>query len=45
MNELKVYHGSYCEVDKPSLDNGRMDADFGSGFYVTPDLTMAEKWV
>jgi len=44
MSELKVYHGSYCEVDKPSLDNGRPDADFGIGFYVTSDLTMAEKW-
>lgn len=44
MRELKVYHGSYCEVDKPSLDNGRSDADFGIGFYVTPDFTMAEKW-
>lgn len=44
MRELKVYHGSYCEVDKPSLDNGRSDADFGIGFYVTSDFTMAEKW-
>lgn len=44
MNTLKVYHGSYCEVEKPSLDMGRIDADFGLGFYVTPDFEMAEKW-
>lgn len=44
MSEIKVYHGSYCEVVRPSLDNGRPDADFGIGFYVTSDLTMAEKW-
>ncbi len=44
MGELKVYHGSYCKVDKPSLDKGRLDADFGLGFYVTSDLAMAEKW-
>lgn len=44
MSKLKVYHGSYCEVVKPSLDNGRTDADFGIGFYVTPNLAMAEKW-
>lgn len=44
MSDLKVYHGSYCEVDKPSLDNGRVDADFGIGFYVTSDFAMAEKW-
>ena len=44
MSKLRVYHGSYCEVNKPSLDNGRIDADFGIGFYVTPDIMMAEKW-
>lgn len=44
MNDIKVFHGSYCEVRKPSLDYGRSDADFGLGFYVTTDLDMAEKW-
>lgn len=44
MSKVKVYHGSYCKVVKPSLDNGRTDADFGIGFYVTTDLAMAEKW-
>lgn len=44
MSEIKVYHGSFCEVRKPSLDKGRADADFGIGFYVTSDITMAEKW-
>ena len=44
MSEIKVYHGSYCEVKQPLLDNGRLDADFGLGFYVTPDIEMAEKW-
>lgn len=44
MSKLRVYHGSYCEVNKPSFDNGRIDADFGIGFYVTPDIMMAEKW-
>lgn len=41
MSKVKVYHGSYCEVDKPTLDRGRLDADFGLGFYVTFDLAMA----
>lgn len=44
MSKLRVYHGSYCEVNTPSLDNGRIDADFGIGFYVTLDIMMAEKW-
>lgn len=44
MSEIKVYHGSYCEVKQLLLDNGRLDADFGLGFYVTPDIEMEEKW-
>lgn len=44
MAEIKVYHGSTCEVQKPSLAYGRKDADFGVGFYVTSDKDMAEKW-
>lgn len=44
MAEIKVYHGSNCEVKIPSLSYGREDADFGIGFYVTVDVAMAEKW-
>lgn len=44
MSLIKVYHGSSCEVSMPSLEYGRSDADFGIGFYVTPDLKMAKKW-
>lgn len=44
MSEIKVYHGSDCEVRVPSFGRGRDDADFGRGFYVTSDLIMAEKW-
>lgn len=44
MNKIRVYHGSYCEVCNPSLDKGRAGTDFGEGFYLTPDLLMAEKW-
>ena len=44
MDKIKVYHGSFEEVKNPSLEKGRPDADFGIGFYVTPDLAMAEKW-
>lgn len=44
MSKVKVYHGSYCEVTQPSFINGRIDTDFGMGFYVTPDFLMAEKW-
>lgn len=41
---ITVYHGSNVEVPKPSLSYGRTDTDFGSGFYVTENYEMAEKW-
>lgn len=44
MGKINVYHGSYCKVENPSFDNGRIDADFGIGFYVTAKPVMAEKW-
>ena len=44
MSSIKVYHGSYCEVQASSLSSGRSDADFGIGFYVTHNFSMAEKW-
>lgn len=39
-----VYHGSSQEVQKPNLLHGRVDTDFGLGFYLTEDRKMAEKW-
>ncbi|MGL4741381.1 MAG: DUF3990 domain-containing protein [Sarcina sp.] len=30
---MKVYHGSYCSVDKPSVLFSRDALDFGKGFY------------
>jgi hypothetical protein len=41
---MRVYHGSYCKVREPSIYEGRSNTDFGLGFYVTPNLEMAEKW-
>jgi len=41
---MKVYHGSYMEIQNPNLHQGRVDIDFGQGFYLTEDRKMAEKW-
>jgi len=32
---MKVYHGSYTEIDKIDLFKGELAHDFGRGFYVT----------
>jgi hypothetical protein len=31
---MKVYHGSYSEIDKIDLLKGELARDFGLGFYV-----------
>lgn len=41
---MKVYHGSDVCVSAPSLERGRIDTDFGMGFYVAADFDMAERW-
>ena len=32
---IELYHGSTVSVRKPSLRQGRPNADFGKGFYTT----------
>lgn len=39
-----LYHGSYCEIDKPDLKHSRPNVDFGQGFYTTPIYEQAVKW-
>ena len=41
---MKVYHGSYTEVDKIDLSKGELARDFGRGFYVTNLHSQAEFW-
>ena len=39
-----IYHGSYCEVKKPQILEGKFTKDFGTGFYCTVLKEQAEKW-
>ena len=41
---MMMYHGSYLQVDKPLVDVGRRNLDFGRGFYLTNLQSQAEKW-
>ena len=41
---MKLYHGSTVAVRKPSLRLGRLNADFGKGFYTTSNPEQAERW-
>ena len=42
--EIRLYHGSTVAVRKPSLRHGRLNADFGKGFYTTSNLEQAIRW-
>ena len=39
-----IYHGSYCEVEKPEIRKGQYTKDFGIGFYCTILQEQAVKW-
>jgi hypothetical protein len=41
---MKVYHGSYTEIDKIEYEKCRLYRDFGRGFYVTKIRSQAETW-
>ena len=39
-----LYHTAYLEIPDPDIYHGRKNADFGQGFYLTPDLEFARRW-
>lgn len=32
---MEVYHGGYCQIEKPEIIPSRYAKDFGPGFYCT----------
>ena len=41
---MKLYHTGYDIVKRPDIHRGRANADFGRGFYLSPDQCFAESW-
>ena len=41
---MKLYHTGDKEIRDPDIRRGRKNADFGQGFYLTPDLEFARRW-
>lgn len=41
---MRVFHASYCAVDRPDVDHSRDNLDFGRGFYVTTVRGQAESY-
>lgn len=42
---LTLYHGSYCEVKQPDIQQGARYKDFGKGFYLTSSKEQAENFI
>ena len=41
---MKLYHTGPLEIREPDIRRGRKNADFGPGFYLTPDMAFARRW-
>ena len=41
---MKLYHSSKTEIREPDIYRGRKNADFGQGFYLTPDKEFTYRW-
>ncbi len=42
---MKVYHAGYVEIPVPDIHRGRINADFGQGFYVSDNYEFVGRWV
>lgn len=41
---MKLYHTGTVEIPAPDIRHGRVNADFGQGFYLTPDADFTYRW-
>ena len=41
---INLYHGSWEIVSNPQYGLGRIDNDYGQGFYCTADIELAKEW-
>ncbi len=41
---MLLYHTGFQEIRTPDVHHGRKNADFGQGFYLTPDAAFARRW-
>lgn len=39
-----IYHGSEKIIERPQFGVGRIDNDYGPGFYCTEDIELAKEW-
>lgn len=45
MNEtIRIYHAGFDIIESPDITRGRANADFGQGFYVSPNEEFSRRW-
>lgn len=44
MSTVSLYHVGYDEIRKPDVHYGRKNADFGQGFYLSPNKDFSVRW-
>lgn len=41
---MTLYHTGFQEIRQPDIHIGRANADFGQGFYLSPDEAFSRRW-
>lgn len=41
---MRLYHMSTAAIEAPDVHYGRRNADFGQGFYLSPDAEFSKRW-
>ena len=44
MNTLPLFHTGFEIIESPDLKHGRKNADFGQGFYLSPNKEFCRRW-
>ncbi len=44
MSLMTLYHTGFQEIRQPDIRAGRANADFGQGFYLSPDEAFSRRW-
>lgn len=44
MVTLDLYHGSQIIIQKPEFGKGKINNDYGQGFYCTENISLAKEW-
>ena len=44
MEKITLYHTGFARIREPDIHIGRRNADFGQGFYLSPDREFSRRW-